>query len=66
MTLREWLDQSGTTQVVFAARIGVAQSTVARWCAGVMPRPDQLRRIRDLTGGAVTADSFLSPQQAAE
>jgi transcriptional regulator with XRE-family HTH domain len=64
MNLRTWLEQTDTTQAEFAARVGVTQSAVARWCGGVVPLPRHWRAIREVTDGAVTPEDFLEEAQA--
>ncbi len=64
MTLSEYLQANGLRQEEFAARMGVAQATVSRWCNGLMPRRAHLLRIIELTGGAVTAEAFLEDRAA--
>jgi transcriptional regulator with XRE-family HTH domain len=60
MTLREWLTKNSIPQREAAERLGVHLTTFNRWLNGhLMPSLDALRRIRALTEGAVTADSFL-------
>lgn len=58
MTLTDYLAEIRMTQPEFAARMGVSQSTVSRWCSGVLPRRKYLKRLRDETNGRVTAASF--------
>lgn len=71
MQLTTYLDQNKISPEEFAARItarGVATSVhgVRKWARRErIPRPDALRAIRDETGGAVTADDFLSALNSA-
>lgn len=64
MTLAEWLNSNGMTQVAFAARLGVPQSSVSRWCDGRIPSARNITRIAEETGGAVGPASWF-PKVAA-
>lgn len=70
MTLGEYLSAHSIRQHEFAAKIQVSASAISHWILGVRaPRPAQMRRIREATGGLVTPNDFLPPppsQQAAE
>ena len=60
MTLQDFLARSDTRPATFADRLGVPASTVTRWLNGERkPSLCLLVRIREATGGAVTADDFL-------
>lgn len=62
MTLPDYLTQSGLTASAFAALVGVNVSTVTRWARGERwPRPEQIIRVEQVTGGQVTAQDFLPP-----
>lgn len=62
MRLAEWLKQENKTATDLAAEIPVDTSTVTRYVNGQrVPRKEHMRRIRDITNGAVTADDFMSP-----
>ena len=59
MTLDQYLSFTATSRRVFAERIGVSQVSITRYLAGSrLPRPDEMRRIYDATGGMVSADDF--------
>lgn len=61
MKLAQYLSQNEIKPSVFAAEIGVAPSTITRLIKGERsPRLDLIRLIREKTGGAVTADDFMS------
>lgn len=65
MTLREYLQAQGLTQVEFASRIGVPVSTLNGWGLGRRyPRAQELAAIERETKGAVTARDFF-PEAAA-
>lgn len=59
--LARWLETTDTKRNAFAERIGVAPSYVTLLCSDKAPWPGRevASRIRDATGGAVTADDFL-------
>ncbi len=66
MKLAAYLDQKRMTAADFALLIGVHKSTVSRWVdpdssTGVEHRPgwDLLKKIKQVTDGAVTADDFM-------
>jgi hypothetical protein len=64
MLLRSWLDQKHLTLTDFGAQIGVAATTVLRYChpAGHrnrrMPEPDCMAAIYLATAGQVTPNDF--------
>lgn len=65
MKLADFLAQKGMTHVEFARAIGVTQVAVTRYVAGTRtPRRECMRRIRTVTGGAVTADDFADLEAA--
>jgi transcriptional regulator with XRE-family HTH domain len=62
MTLQQYLALVGETQQQFASSIGVSQNTVSRYVNGLtIPRREQLRRIVEVTDGAVTPTDFVFP-----
>lgn len=66
MTLREYLRHSGTKAAAFGRQIGVHnRMTILRYVKHErMPPRDVLLRIREATGGAVTADDFVNQHTA--
>jgi len=59
MKLADWLTENELSQTAFAQKIGSSQSQVARFAAGTrMPRKQTMRKIKLVTGGAVTANDF--------
>ncbi len=66
--LASWLETSGIKRKDFAERIGVAPSYVTLLCSGApgWPGRDVATRIRDATGGEVTADDFLPHSEGAD
>lgn len=60
MELADYLENEDITLAEFGKQVGgVEESTVARWRDGVMfPSPDNVRRIEDVTGNAVTYQDF--------
>lgn len=60
MKLSEFLSDNGMSRADFAAAVGVSHVAITRYLAGKrIPRPEHIRRIKELTGGAVTADDFM-------
>ena len=63
--LSVYLQSRRMSQAELARLIGVAPNTVYRWLEGSRrPGWKTLTRLAEITGGAVTADSFLSRQAA--
>ena len=59
MKLSDYLSRHGITDTEFAERIGCDRTTVLRWRnEKVLPEREQMRRIGEATGGAVTANDF--------
>lgn len=59
MTLAEYLKTRNITAAEFGRSIGREKSTVARWARGIrMPDRDDLQKIFEATGHAVSADDF--------
>lgn len=60
MTLNQWLQSEGKSREWLAAQLGVDLSSVCRYLTGARtPRWATIVRIRELSGGRVTADSFI-------
>lgn len=60
MTLHEYLQQHGLTQVEFARRLNIRVSTLNGWRMGRrFPRAHDLAAIERETQGAVTARDFF-------
>ena len=54
MTLRKYLGESGLSQAALARRVGVSQSAIARYVAGIRcPRPAIMDAIARETQGLV-------------
>lgn len=59
MTLKEWIDSSGKSIEDVANALGCSKMDIYRYCAGeVIPRPDRMQKIVELTGGEVTPNDF--------
>lgn len=66
MTLQTYLSTHGISIREFADSIGVKWTSVWRYVNGErVPRPVVMRRIREVTDGKVTADSFVTGKRAA-
>lgn len=63
-TLRTWRSRHNVTQVQLAAQLGITQGAVSAIEAGVMPEPETVLRIVEITKGEVTAMDFV--RQAVE
>ena len=67
MTLKEYMKQNSLTPAAMAELLDSSEGAVRKWCSGERtPRPDQMRKIADVTGGAVTPNDFFasSPEAA--
>jgi transcriptional regulator with XRE-family HTH domain len=62
MKLKDWRLHNSLTQQQAAEMLGFAQSAVARYEAGRVPRPSQMQKIIAVTAGAVTANDFFGSQ----
>jgi transcriptional regulator with XRE-family HTH domain len=66
MHLKAHLSETGEAVASFAGRVGVDVKTLYRYLSGErFPTPENLRRIREATGGAVTADDFVDQHTGA-
>lgn len=61
MRLETWRRRQGITQQELARQLEVAHTTVGRWLSGRarIPNRENLRRIVELTKGAVTGADFV-------
>lgn len=67
MNLKSHLSETHESVACFAARAGFDVKTLYRYLSGErFPTPENLRRIREATGGAVTADDFVDQHTAAK
>jgi transcriptional regulator with XRE-family HTH domain len=61
MTLDAYLRSVGKTHAQFADAVGISESSVSRYCSGkIIPSKQVMKRIREVTGGKVTADDFYT------
>jgi transcriptional regulator with XRE-family HTH domain len=58
--LKAYRELRRLTQADVAEQLGTDQVNVCRWEDGTIPRPDMVRKIRNWSGGAVTAEDFYS------
>lgn len=59
MTLDEWMIEQGLTDVVLARQLKIQRETVWRHRhRGVIPKPDQMKKYHELSGGKVTPNDF--------
>lgn len=68
MKLAEFMSTNSISPEEMASRIGdVSASGVKKWVYGErVPRPDQMRRIVEVTDNAVMPNDFFLPVEAAE
>ena len=67
MELKAYLEREGLSVAEFARRAGFrSRQVIHGYLAGDrFPTPENLRRIREATGGAVTADDFVDQHTSA-
>lgn len=59
MQLSQYMKRHGKSSQQIAEAIGVDNSSVSRYLAGKrLPTPQVMRKIKQVTNGAVTADDF--------
>ncbi len=68
MKLAQYLTDKNITPEQFASDMGgLSVSGIRKWMYGErVPRPDQMRKIADLTGGLVEPNDFILTVEAAE
>lgn len=66
MTLTEYFHTGNHNRQDFAAALGVDPVSVYRWEKGTRLPVRHFARIAEVTGGAVTANDFVQPQEAAQ
>jgi DNA-binding transcriptional regulator YdaS (Cro superfamily) len=65
MTLADFLSEHGLSQAKFGAMIGVSDATINRYVKGRRaPSAVNVRKIKAITKGLVTADDLLCPDSA--
>jgi predicted transcriptional regulator len=65
MRLSDYLDRTGETQLAFAKRSGVPQSTVSLICKGGGARAETAIKIIEATGGLVKLEDLVPGTGAA-
>jgi len=67
MILKDWLNRNGMSNAEFARISGIGQrALVQKYRHGrLFPAAENLRRIREATGGEVTADDFVDQHAGA-
>jgi len=63
MQLSKYMELHGLTVAEFARLLGVTEPAVRNYLRGRVPRPDVMRRIVEITGGAVRPDDFYLRQE---
>lgn len=68
MKLAQYLTDKNISPEQFAADMGgLSVSGIRKWMYGErVPRPDQMRKIAELTGGLVEPNDFILTPEAAE
>lgn len=65
MQLRTYLAMHNIPPAAFAGTLNVSVQTLYRYLSSDrFPTPENLKRIREATGGAVTADDFVDQHTA--
>jgi len=68
MTLTEYMTNHNLSDAELASQVGCSVGAVRKWrYRERTPRPEQMRRIHEITAGAVTPNDFLvaaSPEAA--
>jgi transcriptional regulator with XRE-family HTH domain len=66
MKLAQYLTDHNISPERFAAEVGVSVSGMRKWMYGErVPRPDQMRKIADLTGALVEPNDFILSSETA-
>lgn len=59
MQFSEYINQKNIKQEDAAIQLSTTQASICRWIKGEnMPRPEQMRKITEWSGGEVTANDF--------
>ncbi len=67
MELSQFIQENRLTQRGLARALGVTEAAASLWCRGLRtPNYRNLRKIRALTDGQVSADDFLRARELAE
>lgn len=68
MKLAQYLTEKNITPEQFASDMGgLSASGIRKWMYGErVPRPDQMRKIADITNGKVEPNDFIFPAEAAQ
>lgn len=66
MTLHDWLEKTGMTQLEFSEKSGVPQPLVSKYAAGIRrPHLDYAIAIEKATGGKVAVESWPKAKKRA-
>jgi predicted DNA-binding transcriptional regulator AlpA len=61
MTIDQYIQLKRMTYLAAAEELGVDYTTLYRWInAETMPRPAMLKKIKEWSNGAVTANDFIT------
>lgn len=65
MKLETYLSDNRLTLAAFGEQLGVTGEAVRQWCGGSrFPRPRHMKRIIEVTDGAVRPEDFLTESAA--
>lgn len=64
MRFSDWLAASGMSQEAAARELDITQGRVSQLVKGGWPGRDVAAKIKELTGGQVTADDFLETESS--
>jgi transcriptional regulator with XRE-family HTH domain len=60
MQLKTYLSENSVSLSEFARLVGASEGGIRKWLTGErVPRPEAVRKIQEVTGGAVTANDFF-------
>ena len=62
MKLKAYRELRLLTQAEVAEQLGTHTANVCRWEDGTIPRIEMVRKIREWSGGAVTAEDFYTEE----
>jgi transcriptional regulator with XRE-family HTH domain len=66
MKLRTYREENGLTLAQMAEKVGVSEVSMSRYERGDrMPRPEVMRKIGEVTGGAVRPNDFFGAEEDA-
>ncbi len=61
LTFKNWIDEYGSARL--AKELDVHLTTVGKWLRGHCPRPEQMTKIKELSGGRVDYTTIVEGVQ---